>query len=457
MSARRSSASKARPASRPSAPSATLSRASAPGWARGSSRSSAPTRRWWPSCPTSASSWPPRSVPTGVSRVYGQQSDIAAIDGVDQRVDADVAIVDTGIALHPDLNVVGGIDCSTSDPTAWRDRQAHGTHVAGIVGALDNGIGVVGIAPGVRLWAVKILNDSGFGYISWYVCGLDWILAQRDPDDPSRPLIEAVNMSVGKPGAATTATAATRSTIGLHRAVCRVVAGGITIAVAAMNDSGRSRKRSRPPTTRSSRSAPWPTPTACPAVSAARPATSWGSYDSDDTFANFSNYGADVDLIAPGKCIRSTLPGGYGLMSGTSMATPLVTGAIALYRSTHPDATPSRGAHGPARPRQPGLEDRHRPRQQARAAARRPPHRRPGRLRRRPAGRHARARRVRWPHPDHHLAHAGGVRAGRLQRQRPARRRQRHGHAEHLGRLRRHGRHAQGQPAGRPSPTAPST
>ena len=124
-----------------------------------------------------------QSIPTGVSRVFATQSDVAGIDGHDERVDADVAIVDTGIALHPDLNVVGGMNCSTSDPTAWRDRQSHGTHVAGIVGALDNDIGVVGVAPGVRLWAVKILNDSGFGYISWYVCGLDWILAQRDPAD----------------------------------------------------------------------------------------------------------------------------------------------------------------------------------------------------------------------------------------------------------------------------------
>ena len=122
-----------------------------------------------------------QSIPTGVSRIFATQSDIAAIDGNDERVDADVAIVDTGIALHPDLNVVGGMNCSTSDPTAWRDQQSHGTHVAGIVGALDNDIGVVGVAPGVRLWAVKFLNDSGFGYISWYVCGLDWILAQRDP------------------------------------------------------------------------------------------------------------------------------------------------------------------------------------------------------------------------------------------------------------------------------------
>ena len=60
--------------------------------------------------------------------------------------------------------------------------------------------GVVGVAPGARVWGVKILNDDGYGLISWYICGLDWILAQRDPNDPSRPLFEAVNMSVTKNG-----------------------------------------------------------------------------------------------------------------------------------------------------------------------------------------------------------------------------------------------------------------
>ena len=281
-----------------------------------------------------------QSVPTGVSRVYGQQSDIAAIDGVDQRVDADVAIVDTGIALHPDLNVVGGIDCSTSDPTAWRDRQSHGTHVAGIVGALDNDIGVVGIAPGVRLWAVKILNDSGFGYISWYVCGLDWILAQRDPNDPSRPLIEAVNMSVGKPGEDDRDCGNTIPSA-MHRAVCRVVAGGIPIAVAAMNESTNASKYEPASYNEVITVSALADTDGLPGGLGGPACYSWSSYDSDDTFANFSNYGADVDLIAPGKCIRSTLPGGYGLMSGTSMATPLVTGAIALYRSMHPNASPA--------------------------------------------------------------------------------------------------------------------
>ena len=281
-----------------------------------------------------------QSVPTGVSRVYGRESDLAAIDGNDERIDADVAIVDTGIALHPDLNVVGGYDCSTADPTAWQDRQSHGTHVAGIVGALDNDIGVVGVAPGVRLWAVKILNDSGYGYVSWYVCGLDWILAQRDPGDASRPLIEAVNMSVGKAGEDDHDCGNTIPSP-MHQAVCRVVAGGIPIAVAAMNESTVASKFEPASYNEVITVSALADTDGLPGGLGGPACYSWGSYDRDDSFADFSDYGADIDLIAPGKCIRSTLPGGYGLMSGTSMATPLVTGAIALYRSTHPNATPA--------------------------------------------------------------------------------------------------------------------
>ena len=74
-----------------------------------------------------------QTIPTGVARVGGQVSDVADIDGSDQRVDADVAIVDTGIAQVPDLNVAGGYNCSSADRTAWRDRNDHGTHVAGTV------------------------------------------------------------------------------------------------------------------------------------------------------------------------------------------------------------------------------------------------------------------------------------------------------------------------------------
>jgi subtilisin len=280
--------------------------------------------------------------PTGVARIGTKLTPVARIDGVDQRVDADVAVVDTGIdPTHPDLNVVGGVNCSSSDRTAWQDQNNHGTHVAGTIGALDNGIGVVGVAPGVRLWAVRILDASGSGLLSWYVCGLDWIAAQRDPADPTRPLIEAVNMSVTKWGTDDHDCGHTNNDV-LHQAICRVTAAGITVVAAAANDAGSAAKR---------------VPAAYNeviTVSALADSDgkagglggstcfSWGTYDKDDTFADFSNYGADVDIIAPGKCIWSTLPGNrYGYSSGTSMAAPAVTGAVALYRASRPWTKPS--------------------------------------------------------------------------------------------------------------------
>ncbi len=283
-----------------------------------------------------------QTTPTGVSRVYGPLNPIAQIDGHDTRVDADVAIVDTGIdPHHVDLNVAGGYSCSTSSTTAWSDPNGHGTHVAGIVGALDNGIGVVGVAPGVRLWAVRILDTQGNGLLSWYVCGLDWIAAQKDPSDPTRPMFEAVNMSVAKPGHDDGNCGYTNSDV-MHRAVCRVVNAGITVVAAAGNNSGSA--------------AGW-VPAAYnevitvsaladtdgkPGGLGGHACYSWNSYDQDDTFADFSNHGSDVDIIAPGKCILSTLPGNqYGVKSGTSMAAPLVTGAAALYKSSRPNATPA--------------------------------------------------------------------------------------------------------------------
>jgi subtilisin family serine protease len=246
-----------------------------------------------------------QKVPTGIRRVNATGSAAAHINGLDERVDADVAIYDTGIdPTHTDLNVAGGYNCTTTNRSNWKDEEGHGTHVAGTVGALDNGAGVVGVAPGVRLWAVRILDAKGEGRLSWWICGLDWIAAQKDPADPSRPLIEAVNMSVTRWGRDDNNCGYTNSDV-FHQAICRVVARGITVVAAAANDSAPAAKR---------------TPAAYNeviTVSALADSDgrrgalggslcwSWGTYDKDDTFANFSNYGTDVDLIAPGKCIWS--------------------------------------------------------------------------------------------------------------------------------------------------------
>lgn len=283
-----------------------------------------------------------QTVPSGVRRVSGTYSPIAKIDGTDGRVDADVAIVDTGIdRTHPDLNVVGGVNCSTSDRAAWSDDNGHGTHVAGAVGALDNGFGVVGVAPGVRLWAVRILNSAGNGLLSWYVCGLDWIAAARDPVDPTRPLFEAVNMSVAKPGSDDHACGAANADI-LHAAICRLVASGVTVVAAAGNNSFNASRLVPASYDEVITVSALADTDGRPGGLGGNACLSWGGYDKDDTFADFSNFGADVDLIAPGKCILSTLPhNSYGLLSGTSMAAPLVTGAVALYKSSRPLAPPS--------------------------------------------------------------------------------------------------------------------
>jgi subtilisin len=281
-----------------------------------------------------------QTTPTGISRMGATRSVVAKIDGLDQRVNADVAIVDTGISRDPDLNVAGGYSCATSSTTAWGDGEGHGTHVAGTVGAIDNGSGVVGVAPGVRLWSVRILDSAGEGLLSWYVCGLDWIAAQRDPLDASRPRFESVNMSVAKYGKDDVNCGKSNKDI-LHQAICRLVASGVTVVAAAGNDSSTSSARVPAAYNEVITVSALADTDGRAGGTGGNRCFSWGSYDVDDTFANFSNYGSDVDLIAPGKCIWSTVPGGYKYSSGTSMAAPHVAGAAALLKASRPGLTPS--------------------------------------------------------------------------------------------------------------------
>jgi subtilisin len=273
-----------------------------------------------------------QELPTGIDRANADASPTAAIDGTDGRVDVDVAVIDTGVDLdHPDLNVyrAGATNCSLLGLSA-DDQNGHGTHVSGTIGALDNGTGVVGMAPGARIWPVKVLNAAGVGTTSDVICGIDYVTAHADE-------IEVANMSLGGDGEDDGNCGRTNGDA-QHQAICESVAAGVTYVVAAGNDSA---------------DASTSTPAAYDEVITVsalsdfdgRPgggAPSTCRSDVDDTFADYSNYGADVDLIAPGTCIRSTwMNGGYNTISGTSMATPHVSGGAALYLANNPGASPA--------------------------------------------------------------------------------------------------------------------
>ncbi|GAA3658603.1 S8 family peptidase [Nocardioides ginsengisoli] len=214
----------------------------------------------------------------------------------------DVYVVDTGISLtHPDFGgrAVSGTDTVDNDADAT-DCNGHGTHVAGTIGGTT-----YGLAKASRLVAVRVLDCQGSGATSGVIAGLDWVAANHQAGTPA-----AANMSLG--GTASSA---------LDAAVQRVISDGVTMAVAAGNDNADACKSS-------------------PARVAE--ALTVAASDRTDKQASFSNRGTCVDLFAPGVDITSDwLNGGTNTISGTSMATPHVTGAAALYLSTHPTASPS--------------------------------------------------------------------------------------------------------------------
>ena len=264
-----------------------------------------------------------QTVPTGIKRIFANANSNLDIDGTDDfRVDVDVAVIDTGIDWqHPDLNVVGGINCAAGNifrvscTGNGDDDHYHGTHVAGTIAALDNGVGVVGVAPGARLWAVKVLNSKGSGYTSWIVAGIDWVAERAS-------IIEVANMSLGGGGYSQAE----------YDAIQGAVDKGVAFAVSAGNSDADARNY---------------TPAGFDNVLTVSALADFDGKpgalgsptcraDQDDTLADFSNWGPAVDIAAPGVCILSTYPleqGEYGTISGTSMASPHAAGGLALLAS----------------------------------------------------------------------------------------------------------------------------
>ena len=290
-----------------------------------------------------------QTLPTGVNRVDADASSVDAGDG-SGAVDADIAILDSGIYTgHPDLTIAGGKDCSRDGKNTFSDDNGHGSHVAGSAAAEDNASGVVGTAPGARLWAVKVLAANGSGSWSDIICGIDWVTQNAG-------LIEAANMSLG--GEVTSGTdddnnRGRTNNDPLHLAICESVDAGVPYVVSAGNDF-QDVQNYIP--------ASYDEVITVSALAdydglpgGLSPRTCNQDPQADDDFAFFSNYAtlaADQAhmLGAPGVCIKSTWKAvkkgkrkvpGYKTISGTSKASPHVAGAAAVYAANNPGATPA--------------------------------------------------------------------------------------------------------------------
>ncbi|HEV8535092.1 MAG TPA: S8 family serine peptidase, partial [Candidatus Limnocylindria bacterium] len=268
---------------------------------------------------------PGDSAPAGVRRI-GSATSITAR----QASVVNVAVIDTGIDLqHPDLNAVNGTNCIKPNQAA-QDDHGHGSHVAGTIGAKNNGAGVIGVAPGTRLYAVKVINAQGTGTTSQVICGIDWVTANA-----TALQIKVANMSLGDTGS-DDGRCGDVNHDAMHRAICNSVAAGITYVAGAGNDSGD---------LATFVPAAYREVLAVTAIAdydglpggLGSPSCFDGFLNGDDTPAFFSNFATEGSsaqahtIAGPGVCVTSTwLNRGYSTISGTSMATPHVAGSVAL-------------------------------------------------------------------------------------------------------------------------------
>ncbi len=258
--------------------------------------------------------------------------------GNDEGSGVNVAVIDSGIdGKHPDLNVKGGIDCTSGKPVEVTpvDVLGHGTSVAGVIGARNNGSGIIGAAPGTPLWSVRVVSDTGSITEESLICAIDWVTSTHKDDNEDNDIAVA-NISIGGPGSDTARCG--KGTDPMHYAICRSVRAGVAYAVAAGNSAADFAG------------------TVPAAYHEVLTATAMADFDGkpdglapslcgrddwrrlgqlDDRPAFFSNFAVNAKdrrhtVAAPGVCVLSTVPGGYGVNHGTSFASPAVAGAVAL-------------------------------------------------------------------------------------------------------------------------------
>jgi len=273
-----------------------------------------------------------QTLPTGIGRIDADWTPRPGRAG-DSRdnVDADIAIIDTGVQPnHPDLNVVRCVGFGFPN---CNDGNGHGTHVAGTAAARDNNIGVVGVAAGARIWAIKVLSDGGSGTFANILAGINYVFANRAQ-------IESVNLSLGCHGTPN----APCTFPPVEQALRQLALFGVTVAVSAGNN-GQDAQFNTP--ARAGIAFPGVITVSAAGDSDGR----CGGFGPnmvlssetvpDDQYPRFSAFNND-NTAAPGVNILSTFRnGGYAVLSGTSMASPHVAGVAAYYKSLFPAMTPA--------------------------------------------------------------------------------------------------------------------
>jgi len=238
------------------------------------------------------------TVPWGIVNTGANVSSVQAGNGSGTVTGPTVFVIDTGVQAHVDLNKVGHVNFAggTND-----DCHGHGTHVAGTIGAKDTGSGVVGMAPGVPVFGVKVLGCNGSGSWTGIISGMDYVAN-------SSTARKVANMSLG--GSKNTS---------VNAAAANMVTKNVAVAVAAGNNGVDASTFS---------------PASEPSV------LTVAAHDSANVNASWSNFGSVVDISGPGVSVYSTYKGGgYATMSGTSMASPHAAGALAIYRANNATAT----------------------------------------------------------------------------------------------------------------------